>query len=611
MLADIGLFRDRARTHATVESLLKEKREADRLAKARAKDMSTINSILIPPASAAASFSSSPSPSPSSPSVPSSSPPPSSSPSSALDMSLITSLTQRLSTVEKIASKQAKSLGLKDRLLNDLQMQLKSLESNHDASLLYKLQKDLEEVRSENDSLKKQLSEMETFLNDYGLVWVGFRAGSGGSGTTDETTSTSEDETRTSHSDEHSNETPTAINTTTTTTGVASNDIYFDVPSFLASVNELNMIASDGSSMRIHTNVHGVTKFLPPVSLDLILYKDGMWFRNGPLRVWSLKESREFIKDIQEGYFPYELKDEYPEGVCLAIIDRSKVYCHDMKMNGGASNSTNPSASSTSFTAFAGKGNRLEDGKEVEGSSPNTSPATATAAAAASGVPTPPTLSSAAPPPQPLESFLSKLPSHVIQNGKVIEVRGEIGKMLTNGTAGRQTSPSPSPPTTTSTNASPPIAAGVVSSSPPPPATSLLLPTPALTLIRAREAATPEERLKLGPLPPIATLQIKMDPTDESRPILLKLLHTTTVKQVKEYINQVRKDVSILYELRTTYPPRNFLKEDDERTILEAGLTPNAQLFVRNKRPVSGYRQRSVVEQPKPDESWNTPINEG
>ncbi len=52
--------------------------------------------------------------------------------------------------------------------------------------------------------------------------------------------------------------------------------------------------------------------------LDLIIYKDGMWFRNGPLRQWNLKIAKDFIKDIMDGFFPYELKEEYPDGISIA-----------------------------------------------------------------------------------------------------------------------------------------------------------------------------------------------------------------------------------------------------------------------------------------------------
>jgi hypothetical protein len=570
MLDDIGLFRDKQRTQVTVESLLKEKREAEKLAASRAKDMATINSILPTPSL-------------------SDSPPASKQSQAQLDMSLITSLTQRLSTLEKIASKQAKSLGQKDVLIFDLQSKVKSVEHSQDAALLYALQKDLNASRAETTALKKQLVEMETFLNDYGLVWVGFRAGAGeGSPIAEDEAKTKEDGMQTGEEGEERSGSPSHPSPAPS----LPSSIFFSVPEFLSSVAELNAIASEGNSMRIHTSAAGVTKFLPPISLDLILYRDGMYFRSGPLRPWSLPSAREFIRDVMEGFFPYELKEEFPEGVCLAVVDRSKVEC--LVEGSGAAGGGN-----ANFTAFKGKGNRLEDGKEVEGASPAPIGDAAGGSPSPSSSPLPSKLTPSphAPPPIPLDSFLNKLPSHVVQNGKIIEVRGEIGKMLGAGGGGKDGSSS----TVTSSSPSP-------SPSPSSSPSTILVDTPALRLIRSREAATPRQRSALDPLPPITTLQIKLDPSDCSPPLLLKLFYTSTVREVRGLVDVARKG-NVQYELRTTYPARNFTAEDG-RTLQEAGLTPSASLFARNKRPLSGYRNRANVEQPKPDESWSTALAE-
>ena len=645
MLNDIGLFRDRARAQVTVESLLREKRDTERqLAKARAKDMATINSILPPVPSSESNSNTSPYGSPNASPSSSPSPSPPSQSQSQLDMSLITSLTQRLSTVEKIASKQAKSLGMKDVLIADLQSKVRSIEHSQDAALLYSLQTDLSAARTENDELKKQLTEMESFLNDYGLVWVGYRAGAGANTTSDKHANDDEKNDAPGISSPITTEATSSSPTTSPpslSSSTTPSTIFFDVPSFIASVNELNSIATDGSNLRIHTTPAGVTKFLPPISLDLILYKDGMWFRNGPLRSWNMPAAQEFVKDIEEGFFPYELKEEFPDGVALAVIDRSKHFCHQ-HANTSATTSSNATPNPT-FTAFKGKGNRLEDGKEVVGSGSLTATITTTTPATtvssptyadvgtvttgdvvppANSSPSPspsplhssspslsphPQLSPHAPPPQPLDSFLSKLPTHVIQNGKIVEVRGEIGKMLTGG-AGAKRQP-------TTASAIPNLSPHPPSASPPPPSvspaavsasSSILIPTPALALIQTRESLSPSERAALPALPAIATLQVKMDPSDQSPLLLMKVEYNTTLGQVREYIQERRKDQSIPFELRTAYPPRNFSTNENERTLSEAGLTPNANLFVRNKRPLSGYRNRQV-EQPKPDESWSTP----
>jgi hypothetical protein len=652
MLDDIGLFRQpRTSAQVTVESLLRDKRrereaaekdeekrlqklqaspsaspeppsssrheklDRERLAKTRAKDMATIHSILAPPTASSGGRSS-----------------PTTS-QSALDMSLITSLTQRLSTLERIASKQAKSLGQKDVIISDLQFKVRSMTQSQDAQLLYELQKEAQQQQTAAEALRKQVTEMESFLNDYGLVWCGFRAEHTGSeaGTVDgsspvpqhQHSSTQVDDSTVSASPRDPTASPSeaASPSPEPAASVLSSTIYFDVGSFLASVSELNSIATEGQNLRIHTTSSGVTKFLPPASLDLLLYKNGMFFRNGPLRSWASKEARDFIRDVEEGFFPYELKEEYPDGVCLAVIDRSKYICPD-RTTGAVSLLSSSTAARmeedgrAKFTAFAGKGMRLEDGKVVEG--PTATAGTSTTNVASSTPSASPKLTSSTaaslpPPSLPLSTFLAALPAQtILPSGKVVEVRGEVQKMLKGG-EGRSEQQS-----TAASRGSPPPSSGV-SASPSPPApsvvvTPILIDTPVLRLLQAREAAalaadpstSAAAAASLPALPSFTTLQVKLDPSDRSPPLLMKMRADDQVRMIREFVDREREKnggSNPPYELRSTYPARHYALED-KRTLLEAGMVPNASLFIRNARPHSGYRQRS--EQPKPDESWST-----
>ena len=56
------------------------------------------------------------------------------------------------------------------------------------------------------------------------------------------------------------------------------------------------------------------------------------------------------VADIADGYFPYELKDDHPEGVPIKLVDRSSI-----DYDSGA------------FHAFAGAGNRVAGGAAASG----------------------------------------------------------------------------------------------------------------------------------------------------------------------------------------------------------------------------------------------------
>lgn len=49
------------------------------------------------------------------------------------------------------------------------------------------------------------------------------------------------------------------------------------------------------------------------------LYRNGILVLNGPLRPWNMRESKLLMRDLVDGYFPYEFKDTYPDGILLKL----------------------------------------------------------------------------------------------------------------------------------------------------------------------------------------------------------------------------------------------------------------------------------------------------
>ncbi|CAF4836570.1 unnamed protein product, partial [Rotaria magnacalcarata] len=51
-------------------------------------------------------------------------------------------------------------------------------------------------------------------------------------------------------------------------------------------------------------------KRIEPISL--ILYANGIFLFNGPFRSYTEPSTQQFIRDVQDGYFPSELQERFP-----------------------------------------------------------------------------------------------------------------------------------------------------------------------------------------------------------------------------------------------------------------------------------------------------------
>jgi hypothetical protein len=78
-------------------------------------------------------------------------------------------------------------------------------------------------------------------------------------------------------------------------------------------------------------------------------WRDGIFARGGPLRPYSLPECRVLVADLMDGYFPWELKEDYPDGVPLRC---------EMHLDVPHGHHDTPHAP---FVPFQGPGNLLAD----------------------------------------------------------------------------------------------------------------------------------------------------------------------------------------------------------------------------------------------------------
>ncbi|XP_068935632.1 UBX domain-containing protein 11 isoform X2 [Petaurus breviceps papuanus] len=299
------------------------------------------------------------------------------------DMGLVSSLVKRLSELEQKVKKQTEELNFKDQWIKSLKLKIKSLQPDKDQRSLTHL----EELEAKCQHLQNQVHEMERFLNDYGLEWVG-----------------------------EPSETEMEMETDLEAEKWALKKLWkpgestvpaptVDFDELLENLRDLSLLAGEGQSL-VHTS-SSMAVLKTPEPVPLTLYQNGIVMFNGPFRPFSDVSTQQCIQDILDGFFPSELKKIYPSGVPFQVTDlRNVVYQEKQlpkvfsgpgyvigRMNSKETKKLNDQSAADSPIPFVGSS-----------FSPN---ATITK-----------------------EQFLKKLPKFVIRHGEVIEVREPIRETL-------------------------------------------------------------------------------------------------------------------------------------------------------------------------------------
>ena len=139
---------------------------------------------------------------------------------------------------------------------------------------------------------------MEKFLSDYGLKWVG---GEGGQ-----------------HQGAFDKQ------------GI-SEELKFQAPAFRNNlpkeidtevltrrIEELNFIAEKSFVATIQGNMKG---FKQHSDVNIFFFQNGLMIQGFPFYPYYSKQAQSVLSDILDGYFPYDLKTKYPNGVPLKPVD--------------------------------------------------------------------------------------------------------------------------------------------------------------------------------------------------------------------------------------------------------------------------------------------------
>ncbi|XP_015680416.1 UBX domain-containing protein 11 [Protobothrops mucrosquamatus] len=220
--------------------------------------------------------------------------------------------------------------------------------------------------------LQRQVWEMERFLNDYGLIWVGEDPDS-----LRDLESLEEEDSPTSRTFWKPGE---AI--------MSETPIDFDL--ILKNLKDLNVLAGEGISQIKHTTGGARLKRLD--SVPITFYQNGIVMFSGPFRSYEDPSTQRCLQDILDGFFPSELQRRYPSGVPFQVTDKRDVLFRERKLPGY-------------FPGFGQAVGRsrpsgLKETSEISG------------------------------PKLTMEQFLNKLPKSLVRDGQVIDIREDLKKTL-------------------------------------------------------------------------------------------------------------------------------------------------------------------------------------
>ncbi|XP_014866003.1 PREDICTED: UBX domain-containing protein 11 [Poecilia mexicana] len=206
------------------------------------------------------------------------------------DFELMAAMMHRITMLENMLRSQALEMHKKDEMISVLEEQLRPQEESDSEgtpclSSRYELKKRCQ-------VLQNKVQEMENFLGDYGLIWVG-----------DEDSSNSEDSPQ---------------NTNPGLSPDGGFHMNFDL--VLLRIRELNVLAGEGESFVQATGTGAKLAKRDPIQLRL--YRNGIVMFDGPFRSYQEHSTQQCMQDLMDGYFPSELQQRFPDGVPFEVHDR-------------------------------------------------------------------------------------------------------------------------------------------------------------------------------------------------------------------------------------------------------------------------------------------------
>ncbi|XP_075909361.1 UBX domain-containing protein 11 [Petromyzon marinus] len=442
------------------------------------------------------------------------------------DAELLSVMSTRLAQLEQRVKLYAHEIHDKDQKLRSAEEKVKSLERMRDAERdVATRDPGATSLRDRCRQLQEQLDQMEAFLRDYGLVWVG-DAGGRGAGAREPTAG----------AETHGGSRTTAGSAARGAEGSrvdldgaegsrvdldGAEGFRVDLDALLRHVRELNLVAGEGESQVERTA--GGARLRPTRSVPLALYRNGMLMFGGPFRPYSDPATQECLQDIMDGYFPSELQGRYPDGVPFQVTDRRDEVFHERRLGDDF-----PGHGETlGGRGGGGGGGGVETSRLVEPRAEERSERSGRAVAECG---------------ESVDQFVSKLPTCVIKRGSVVSIRASVRSLLMGdedpGTRTRG-------------------------------------------LITVETSVDRADREGVGGLEfgSVATLRVRSESGEER--YLLRMEATQTITHLRAYLDthSSRLGRSPRYELLSGFPPR--VCDDASASLDSLGLVPTGTLLMR------------------------------
>jgi len=209
-----------------------------------------------------------------------------------MDANLVNAMEKRLANLEELVKAQRAEIKKKTEQLTETEAEIGKLRKEVPADKVKKYR----QAKVQNEELLKENNEIKAFLKEYGYNW-----------------------------DEKSGEfNITELKGNLEVKGpVYRNDMprEIDLGVIKLRIDSLNAIAEvDARKLNSNNGVHSLGIHDP---LMISFYKNGIVIEGFPFHPYHSKEAQAMLSDILDGYFPYDLKAKYPEGVPLKVIDKT------------------------------------------------------------------------------------------------------------------------------------------------------------------------------------------------------------------------------------------------------------------------------------------------
>ncbi|KAM7100137.1 UBX domain-containing protein 11 isoform 3-T3 [Molossus nigricans] len=405
------------------------------------------------------------------------------------DSELMATMARKVQDLERQVKAQTDEMLSKDRKIRALEELVETLQE-HKGQMSQQRQEELEAMCTQ---LQQQISEMERFLGDYGLQWVGEPM--------DE-----EDSEDITGSENDKRDWMTAKKFWKPGDSLVPPEVDFD--RLLASLKDLSELVDSNTQV---TPIPGRAKLHVLEPIPLKVYRNGIMMFDGPFRPFHDPSTQHCLRDIMDGFFPSELQRLYPDGVpfkgftfliCKVGLQQATPWACSWNLSnrggGGAraeelvlplspfllcqvSDLRNQVYPESGLDPFPGEG-RVVGWQRIR------KPSVTMEHPGSRMTP---------------EKFLNRLPKFVIRQGEVIDIRGPIRNTLQNCCPW------------------------------PVPIQEIVVETPALAAERERNQESPE-----SPAPPLSMLRIKSENGEQA--FLLMMRPEDTVGDVRALLAQAR-----------------------------------------------------------------------